>query len=156
MSRTLGPTGVVSQRERALLVVRAAPGLGADRGLARGSCGRAIRDRGRGRGDRSLPAARDRVKAIDAVVLRGGVEIENPLATALEFVEAYSVYDSDHPSAPHTFDESDLRLANRGGARISAVEIAAILERRSKIERALRSIDPGASLVGPVQSIPWG
>jgi len=96
------------------------------------------------------------VKAIDAVVLRGGVEIENPLEAALEFVEAYSAYDSDHPSAPHTFDESDLRLANRGGARISAVEIAAILERRGKIERALRSIDPDASLVGPVQSIAWG
>src|SRR5207253_11487496 len=91
----------------------------------------------------------------DAVVLRGGVEIENPLETALEFVEAYSAYDSHDPTAPHTFDESDLRLANRGGARISAAEIAAILERRGGIERALRSIDPDASLAGTVQSIPW-
>ena len=97
-----------------------------------------------------------RVKAIDAVVLRGGVEIQNPLEAALEFVEAYSAYDSHDPRAPHTFDESDLRLANRGGARISAAEIAAILDRRGKIERALRSIDPDASLVGPVRSIAWG
>ena len=99
--------------------------------------------------------SRGRVKAIDAVVLRDGVEIENPLEAALEFVEAYSAYDAHDPTAPHTFDESDLRLANRGGARISAAEIAAILERRGRIERALRSIDPDASLAGPVGSIPW-
>src|SRR5204862_5062573 len=71
-------------------------------------------------------------------------------------VDAFSAYGSGRASAPRMFDESDLRLANRGGARISAVEIAAILERRGKIERALRSIDPDASLVGPVQSIAWG
>ena len=99
--------------------------------------------------------SRGRVKAIDAVVLRDGVEIENPLEAALEFVEAYSAYDSHDPTAPHTFGESDLRLANRGGARISASEIATILERRGRIERALRSIDPDASLAGPVESIPW-
>ena len=40
------------------------------------------------------------------------------------------------------FDESDLRHANRGGARISAAQIAAILDRRRRIERALRSIAP--------------
>ena len=88
-----------------------------------------------------------RVKAIDAVVLRGGVEIQNPLEAALEFVEAYSAYDSHDPRTPHKFDESDLRLANRGGARISAAEIAAILERRGGIERALRSIDPAGALL---------
>jgi hypothetical protein len=54
-----------------------------------------------------------------------------------------------------SFDESDLRLANRGGARISAAQIAAILERRPKIERALRAIDPEASLAGRASSIPW-
>jgi hypothetical protein len=95
------------------------------------------------------------VKAIDAVVLRDGVEIENPLEAALAFVEAYSAYDSRDPTTPDTFDETDLRLANRGGARISAAEIVAILERRGRIERALRSIDPDASLAGPVRSIPW-
>jgi hypothetical protein len=90
------------------------------------------------------------------VTLRGGVEIEDPIAAALAFLEAYSAYDSHDPANPGLFDESDLRHANRGGARISAVEIAAILERRGRIERALRSIDPNASLAGPARSIPWG
>jgi uncharacterized protein DUF6308 len=54
-----------------------------------------------------------------------------------------------------SFTESDLRLANRGGARISAAEIAAVLERRRAIERALRAIAPDASLAGAVSSVPW-
>jgi hypothetical protein len=56
---------------------------------------------------------------------------------------------------PRRFDHGDLRLANRGGARISAAEAAAILERRSEIERRLREIEPEASLVGRTTSIPW-
>ena len=48
-----------------------------------------------------------------------------------------------------------LRLANRGGARISAVEIEAILERRGEIERALRRVHPDASLADATSSIPW-
>jgi hypothetical protein len=86
------------------------------------------------------------------IVLRGGLEIEDPLDVALRFVEAYPGYDS-RDSRPSSFDESDLRHANRGGARISAAEIAAILERRGQIERALRSIAPDASLAE--ESIPW-
>ena len=86
------------------------------------------------------------------VVLRGGLELEDPLDVALGFVEAYPGYDS-RASPPNTFDESDLRHANRGGARISAAEIAAILERRGRIEGALRSIAPNASLAE--DSIPW-
>ena len=89
------------------------------------------------------------------VVLRGGVEVENPLGLALEFLEAYSSYEAYESSGPASFDESDLRLANRGGARISAAEIAAILERRGEIERALRKIDPDASLANATTSIPW-
>src|SRR5689334_13675789 len=89
---------------------------------------------------------------VERVTLRRGVEIADPLAVALAFVEAYPAYDS-HPSEPASFDESDLRHANRGGARISATEKAAILDRRERIERALRSIDAGASLAG--RSIPW-
>src|SRR4029079_15230389 len=85
-------------------------------------------------------------------VLRGGLEIEDPLATTIRFVEAYPAYDA-RDSRPNRFDESDLRHANRGGARISAAQIAAILQRRSRIERALRSIAPDASLAEA--SIPW-
>jgi hypothetical protein len=86
------------------------------------------------------------------IVLRGGVELDDPLDVALRFVEAYPGYDL-RDSPPNSFDESDLRHANRGGARISAAEIAAILERRARIERALRSIAPNASLAE--EQIPW-
>jgi hypothetical protein len=83
------------------------------------------------------------------VVLRGGVEIEDPLDVALAFLTAYSIEESPTMS----FDESDLRRANRGGARISAHQIAAILERRAEIEGALRAIEPEASLAA--SSIRW-
>ena len=89
------------------------------------------------------------------IVLRGGVEVENPLELALEFLAAYSGYEAHDSSGPASFDESDLRLANRGGARISGAEIAAVLERRGEIERALRKIHPMASLADATTSIPW-
>ena len=86
------------------------------------------------------------------IALRGGVEIDDPLGTTIGFVEAYPGYD-EPDTRPGSFDESDLRHANRGGARISAAQIAAILERRRRIERALRSIPPDASLADA--DIPW-
>jgi hypothetical protein len=95
------------------------------------------------------------VARMGTIVLRGGVELEQPLDLALEFLEAYSGYEAGDSSGPASFDESDLRLANRGGARISAAEIAAVLERRSEIERALRQVHPDASLAETTTSIPW-
>jgi hypothetical protein len=94
---------------------------------------------------------------MSTLVLRGGVEVENPLELALEFLASYSSYEAydSSSSGPASFDERDLRLANRGGARISAAEIAAILERRGEIERALRNVHPDASLVDAPSSIPW-
>jgi hypothetical protein len=92
---------------------------------------------------------------MSTIILRGGVEVENPLEMALEFLAMYSSYEASDPSGPAFFTESDLRLANRGGARISATEIAAILERRGEIERALRKIHIDASLVDATGSIPW-
>ena len=86
------------------------------------------------------------------IALRGGLEIEGPLDVTIRFVEAYPTYDS-RDSRPGSFDESDLRHANRGGARISAAQIAVVLERRGRIERALRSIPPEASLAE--ESVPW-
>lgn len=87
------------------------------------------------------------------IELRHGLVVDDPLAVVLEFVQAGYAYDVGTASKPSRFDEPDLRLANRGGARISAVEIAAILERRHAIERALRAIAHDASLAsGP---IPW-
>ncbi len=87
------------------------------------------------------------------VVLRNGVAVDDPLAVALSFAEAGYTYDLATASGPSTFAELDLRLANRGGARISAAEIAAILERRRGIERALRAITPDASLAAG--AVPW-
>jgi hypothetical protein len=86
------------------------------------------------------------------IVLRAG-EVADPLALALAFVEKYGVGVPD--ARPMSFDERDLRLANRGGARIAATQIAAILERRGEIERALRAIPPTASLVGAADAVPW-
>jgi hypothetical protein len=92
---------------------------------------------------------------MNSITLRGGVELDNALELALEFLEAYASLETSDSSGPATFDESDLRLANRGGARISAAEIAAILERRGEVERALGQLDPDASLMDATRSIPW-
>jgi hypothetical protein len=88
------------------------------------------------------------------IVLRNGIGIEDPLTVVLGFLEAGWV-DVGDSSRPASFDESDLRRANRGGARISVAEIAAILERRRSVERALRVIAPHASLTGAASSVPW-
>jgi Family of unknown function (DUF6308) len=92
--------------------------------------------------------------AIGPVVLRNGVDVEAPLDAAAAFVDAYGSWDAAGGAAPSAFREADLRHANRGGARMSATEIAAILERRPRIERALRAIPPTASL-GATRSMPW-
>jgi hypothetical protein len=92
---------------------------------------------------------------MSTLILRGGVEVEGPLELALEFLEAYASSDTYEPSGPASFDETDLKRANRGGARIAASETATILERRAEIERALRAIDSSASLTDATSSIPW-
>jgi Family of unknown function (DUF6308) len=89
------------------------------------------------------------------VVLRNGVEIEDPMGVVLGFMEAHWAFDVSEVSGAMSFGEADLRLANRGGARISASEIAAILDRRRPIELALRAIAPDASLAGVASSVPW-
>jgi hypothetical protein len=89
------------------------------------------------------------------VSLRKGVDVGDPLGVVLTFVEAYGHLDVADASGPASFGELELRLANRGGARISAAQIAAILERRRAIERALRAIPPDASLAGAAKSVPW-
>jgi len=91
---------------------------------------------------------------VPPAVLRKGVIIGDPLGVILGLLTAYRL-DTGGPSAPGSFDEPDLRLANRDGARISAAEIAAVLERRTAIERALQAIAPGASLAGAAASVPW-
>lgn len=87
------------------------------------------------------------------VVLRGGVEIADPVAVALGFFEAYGADDAGGSAEPDTFDERDLLRANRGGARISAVQQAEVLTRRGRIESALRELPAGASLAA--RAVPW-
>ena len=89
------------------------------------------------------------------VVLRNGLVIEDPLRVLLGFVQARRGFDQSEPARPASFGEPDLRLANRGGARISAAEISAVLERRRAIERALRAIDPEVPLAGAATPVPW-
>jgi len=90
---------------------------------------------------------------VTGVVLRGPIELADPLEVALGFFEAYGPDDPGGASEPDTFDERDLRRANRGGARISAAEQAAVLARRGEIEAALREIPLAASLAG--NAVPW-
>jgi Family of unknown function (DUF6308) len=93
--------------------------------------------------------------SVRPVVLRNGVGIDDPLSVVLGFLQAPGLFDVSDPSRPASFGEPDLRLANRGGARISAAQIAAILQRRGPIERALLDIPPGASLCAEANSVPW-
>jgi Family of unknown function (DUF6308) len=89
------------------------------------------------------------------VVLRNGVGIEDPLGAVLGLLPSPGRFDLSDPAQPAAFGEPDLRLANRGGARISAAEIAAVLERRRAIESALRAIAADASLAGAPDQVPW-
>jgi hypothetical protein len=92
---------------------------------------------------------------VKTVLLRDGVEIDDPVGIVLGYLEAGWAIGVPDASGPTSFGEPDLRLANRDGARISAGEIAAILDRRRAIERALRAIAPDASLVAAAKSVPW-
>ena len=87
------------------------------------------------------------------VVLRSGVVIEDPVTVVVAIMARWRLEVSD-PACPMSFGEPDLRLANRDGARISAAQIAAILERRPAIEEALAAIAPQASLAAG-DAVPW-
>jgi hypothetical protein len=93
-----------------------------------------------------------KTRSITPVSLRDEIEIQDPLQVVSGYLESWRFEAGDTASS---FDESDLRLANRGGARISAAEIAATLERRRAIELALQAIAPGASLAGTGRLVPW-
>ena len=89
------------------------------------------------------------------VVLRNGVVVEDPLSAVLGLLKGSWHFDVGDSSRSASFGEADLRLANRGGARISAAEIEAVLERRHAIEPALQAIALDASLAGGASSVPW-
>ena len=89
------------------------------------------------------------------VVLRNGVVVDDPLGAVLGLLKGPWHFDVSDPSRSASFGEADLRLANRGGARISAAEIAAVLERLHAIERALQAIALDASLARGANAVPW-
>lgn len=93
--------------------------------------------------------------AVGPIVLRNGVGIGDPLRVVLDILRAYRRLAVSDPRPPMAFGEPDLRLANRGGARISAAQIAAILERRPAIEEGLQAIAADASLAGAADMVPW-
>jgi hypothetical protein len=95
------------------------------------------------------------ISSVRQVVLRNGVHVEDPAAVVLGMVKRPGRFDVGDPSRPDSFGEPDLRLANSGGARISAAQIAVILERRLVIEDALRDIPPFAVLSGAADAVPW-
>jgi Family of unknown function (DUF6308) len=97
-------------------------------------------------------ARRVKRRSSQPVVLRSDLEIGDPVGVVLGFLERgwfYEVADDG------SFGEREVRRANRGGARISAEEMASIVGRRRAIERALRAIAPAASLVEAVSVVPW-
>jgi hypothetical protein len=88
-------------------------------------------------------------------VLRNGTEIDDPLEVLLGLLQRHRSLLMTDQSGPRSFGEADLRAANRSGARMAAAEIAAILDRRRPIERALRAIAPDASLAAADGDTPW-
>jgi hypothetical protein len=88
--------------------------------------------------------------AVAPVVLRDGAEIADPLGVVLGFLGRWRFEAGDLSAR---FGEADLRLANRGGARIAATEITAILKRRRAIEQALSAIASDASLAA--RAVAW-
>ena len=93
-----------------------------------------------------------KTRSITPVSLRDEIEIHDPLRVVSGYLESWRFEAGDVSSS---FGESDLRFANRGGARISAAEIAATLERRRAIELALQAIASDASLAGTGRLVPW-
>lgn len=92
------------------------------------------------------------------LVFRNGKRLDEPVRLGLLFLESdysYRSYDSVPVPTDATLRESDLRIANHIGARMSAAEIGALMERRSAIETALRRIGPEVSLGDPDSQIPW-
>jgi hypothetical protein len=102
-----------------------------------------------------MAQASEPASSTPTMFLRNGVGIVDPLSVLLGFVEASGRFDAGDGPGRAPFSEADVRRANRGGARISAVEMGTILERGRAIERALKAIGPDASLTQTDQEIPW-
>ena len=83
------------------------------------------------------------------------VRIEDPLRVVLGFLETWRFRHQQSYSRPTWFDESSLRLANRGGARISAAEIATMLSGAAQSSEPYGGIASNASLAARQNTVPW-
>jgi hypothetical protein len=89
---------------------------------------------------------------------RNGVELRDPLALALQFLDhdySYRSYDSLPIGVDDVILPEDVRAANRIGARMSSAEVDSILARKPRIEAALARIRPTSSLADDEADIPW-
>src|SRR4029453_2690559 len=96
---------------------------------------------------RTSSKCEEMTNSIQPVVLRNGFDIVDPVSVVLGFLERWH-FEVSPASEFASFAEPDLRRANRGGARISAAEIEAILGRSRAIKRALGTIAAEASFAG--------
>lgn len=96
--------------------------------------------------------------AVSALTLRNGVTIDDPLATALEFVVQDSSY-LKYELAPVAHDDvltlADVQIANWMIARMSPAVVEGIYARADAINAALALIPPSATLAGRVADVPW-
>ena len=84
--------------------------------------------------------------------------IEDVLTRTLEFVTSdtsYRKYDLAPVAHDATLTREDTGVANWLNARMSPIEIDAILERAPAIEAALAQIPPSATLTAADEEIPW-
>jgi hypothetical protein len=98
------------------------------------------------------------VTASNAIQLRSGVVIEEPLTYALEFIAkdgSYRAYDLVPVAHDETLTYEDVRLANMIVARMPPRVINNILDRATRIEAALARIPRDATLVTPDSEVPW-
>jgi hypothetical protein len=92
------------------------------------------------------------------LTFRNGVEIEDPVRSALAFLEndySYRSYDSRIVEHNASVSLDDIKVANRIGARMSAAESEALYGRRHTFNSALVRIPADSSLCDPDDAIPW-
>jgi hypothetical protein len=92
------------------------------------------------------------------LVFRNGIQLLDPLRLAQLFLEAdwsYRSYDLVPTVPDDVLRREDIRVGNQIGARMSASEIDAVMERRGPIEAALKRIPGNASLEAPSEEVPW-
>jgi Family of unknown function (DUF6308) len=96
--------------------------------------------------------------AVAPLTLRNGATVNDPLATALEFIAQDSSY-KKYDLAPVAHDSEltleDIRVGNWMIARMSPQVMKGIYARSSEINSALAEIPPSATLAAPNDAVSW-